>query len=414
MLLNYLKVALVVFARRKVFTAISLVGITFTLTILLAATAVLDHIFGSQSPEVHQSRTLGVYSGLITGQRGTMHSQLSRSFLERNLEGLPGAEKVSIIKNIQTVTSFAEGRKIESYLKLTDADFWEILDFSFVEGRAFTVDEVDSGAAVAVINRATRERFFPGRPAIDETIDANGKKYRVIGVVENVPFFRLVPFADIWAPTTTDENVDAGNRVMGTFMGIVLARHRGEFAKIRQEFVARVAAADLSAEGGFDTLYAVPETPFQLVSRMIFAHGRSTDSHASSLLLLVVVLMVLFMVLPAVNLVNLNISRIMERSSEIGVRKAFGAPSFSLIGQFIVENVVLTLAGAVLSVVLAFWALHLFSNTGLIPYATFRINPRVLVYAVLTALAFGLISGVYPAWRMSRMHPVDALRGGAS
>ncbi len=50
----------------------------------------------------------------------------------------------------------------------------------------------------------------------------------------------------------------------------------------------------------------------------------------------------LFMLLPTVNLVNLNVSRIMERASEIGVRKAFGASSRTLVGQFVVENLVLT------------------------------------------------------------------------
>ena len=57
------------------------------------------------------------------------------------------------------------------------------------------------------------------------------------------------------------------------------------------------------------------------------------------------------MLLPAVNLVNLNASRIMERASEIGVRKAFGASSRTLVGQFVVENVVLTLIGAALGFV---------------------------------------------------------------
>ena len=55
----------------------------------------------------------------------------------------------------------------------------------------------------------------------------------------------------------------------------------------------------------------------------------------------------LFMALPAMNLVNLNISRILERASEIGVRKAFGASSWTLVGQFLVENLILTLVGSV-------------------------------------------------------------------
>ena len=70
--------------------------------------------------------------------------------------------------------------------------------------------------------------------------------------------------------------------------------------------------------------------------------------------------------------------------------------------------------GILALIILAYLALDLFSDTGLIPYAAFHINARVFCYALLIALAFGFLSGVYPAWRMSRMHPVDALRGGSS
>ena len=78
----------------------------------------------------------------------------------------------------------------------------------------------------------------------------------------------------------------------------------------------------------------------------------------------------LFMLLPAVNLINLNTSRILERASEIGVRKAFGASSRTLVGQFIVENLVLTLVGAAVGFVLAGWLLQAASTrSGLIEYA---------------------------------------------
>jgi len=129
---------------------------------------------------------------------------------------------------------------------------------------------------------------------------------------------------------------------------------------------------------------------------------------------LLILLAVLFMVLPSINLINLNISRIMERASEIGIRKAFGAPSTTLVGQFIVENLILTLFGGVLAIITAYIILALISASGIIPYAHFILNFRVLAYALLIAIVFGFLSGVYPAWRMSRMHPVEALRGGKS
>ena len=121
--------------------------------------------------------------------------------------------------------------------------------------------------------------------------------------------------------------------------------------------------------------------------------------------------MLLFSLLPAVNLVNLNMSRIMERASEIGVRKSFGASSRTLVGQFIVENLVLTLLGGAAGLVLSALALRALNGSGLIPYAQFTMNYRVFLYALGLAVFFGVLSGVYPAWRMSRLHPVAALKG---
>ena len=121
--------------------------------------------------------------------------------------------------------------------------------------------------------------------------------------------------------------------------------------------------------------------------------------------------MVLFMVLPTVNLVNINLSRILDRSSEIGVRKAFGASSRTLVGQFVIENVVLTLIGAGIGLALASAVLAAINASGAIPYADLHLNFRVFLYGLVIALFFGLFSGVYPAWRMSKLPPVQALRG---
>jgi putative ABC transport system permease protein len=73
--------------------------------------------------------------------------------------------------------------------------------------------------------------------------------------------------------------------------------------------------------------------------------------------------------------------------------------------------VVLTLVGGVLGLVFAGLALHAINASELIPYARLALNLRVFLDALLIALFFGLFSGVYPAWRMSRLHPVKALQG---
>ena len=127
----------------------------------------------------------------------------------------------------------------------------------------------------------------------------------------------------------------------------------------------------------------------------------------------IAVAMLFFMLLPALNLVNLNTGRIMERSSEIGVRKAFGASSSQLVIQFVLENVSLCLVGGLLGLIFAKGVLVWLEHSGLIPYLKVDINLDVFFCGLLITLVFGLLSGVLPAWKMSRVHPVLALKGAA-
>ena len=76
-----------------------------------------------------------------------------------------------------------------------------------------------------------------------------------------------------------------------------------------------------------------------------------------------------FMLLPTINLVNINLSRVLDRASEIGVRRAFGASSRTLVGQFLIENLVLTLIGAAVGLALAAVVLRIFNVSGLIAHA---------------------------------------------
>ena len=155
--------------------------------------------------------------------------------------------------------------------------------------------------------------------------------------------------------------------------------------------------------GGADTL-------FESTSRELLSDG-NRESHPLLLGAILGALALLFMTLPALNLVNINLSRILERVSEIGVRRAFGAPRRALVAQFLVENVVLTLIGAVLGLVLAAATLAALNRSGVVPYSDFAINFRVFGWAVGLSLAFAVLSGVLPAWRMARLDPVAALSG---
>ena len=413
MLKHYILLATKVLLRRKFFTFISLFAISFTLLVLVIATAMLDHVFAPAAPETRQARTIGVHAARMTGPHAGMNGYPGFKLLDRYARNLPGVEHLSMFTAAEGIASYVNGRKIQSSLKRTDGEFWQILEFAFVEGGPYSTRDVDDAQLVAVINTATRRAFFGGGPALGQTLEADGQRFRVVGVVEDVSEFRFVPFADIWVPYTTARTTAYRNEWLGNFNAIALATDRSALPHIRDEFNSRLLRVELDDPREYDTMVAPFGTKFEMVARELhlFMDRNDTTPQAWKLELLLGLLSVLFLMLPTVNLVNINVSRIMERGGEIGVRKAFGASSRTLVAQFIVENVLLTLVGGVLGLALSSLVLRAFNESGVIKYAQLGVNLRVFAYDLLLALVFGLVSGVYPAWRMARLHPVDALKG---
>ena len=229
-------------------------------------------------------------------------------------------------------------------------------------------------------------------------------------MVPDVPFVRVAPFADIWVPTGTAKSSLFRHELVADHQALFVARSTADLPIIRAAFQERLKSVTLPDPKEFDHLYGGAETLFEAASRL-FGPIRVETAQPALLRTILFALAVLFMTLPALNLANINLSRILERSSEIGVRKAFGASSRTLVGQFVVENVVLTLIGAGFSLLLSALALRALNASGLIAYARLELNWRIFLYGLAIALFFGVLSGVYPAWRMSKLHPVQALRG---
>jgi putative ABC transport system permease protein len=416
MLKNYLKIALKVLLRRKFFTFISLFGIGFTLIVLMVAVAFLDHVFGPNAVESRNDRTLGIFHLNMKTPDGHGHwgGPAGYLFLDRYTRDLPDVENMSLFTEARQAISYHNGQKIQSYLKRTDGEFWQILNFRFLEGGPFLPEDETNRNLVAVINRETRQKFFGDQPALGRSIEIDGQTFRISGVVENVPFLRQIPFADIWAPISTIKNDSYRKELMGEFHAIYLARSAADFPTIQEEFRARLAKVEFPDPKKWSSISGHMDTYFEATARELFGQrDDESDSNPSGrLLAAIVIIAVLFMLLPTINLININVSRIMERASEIGVRKAFGASSLDLVGQFIVENISLTLLGGAIGFVLSRFVLRSISESGWFPYAEFTLNYRIFLGGILTAMIFGLFSGVYPAWRMSRLHPVEAIKGG--
>ena len=413
---SYVQLALKVLTRRKFFTFISLFGITLTLVVLVVATAILDDAFSPVKPESRFDRALIIDRVIQTGPTGTMSVNPGYGFLQQYVLNLPGIERASAFSSTFGGTIYNAGGRVDARVRRTDANYWKILDFKFLEGRPYTADDEARGAFVAVISEGLREKLFGSAAAAGRSVEMGGQRFTIIGVVPDVPATRVTASGEMWLPITTAKSSDYRRQFVGDWNGVVLLRSRADIPRVQRDFDAIVRRIPPSDPKNFDRVDARLNTLYENFAYDVMGgpFKKFYDSAPTALGVLLAIVAVVFMSLPALNLVTLNLSRILERAPEIGVRKAFGAPRRVLILQFITENVILTLIGGVCAFLLGIVAVMVINRSGAIPHAQFVMNARVFFYGMLVAAFFGVFSGVYPAWRMSRLNPVTALRGGAA
>ncbi|MDB4901852.1 MAG: macB 24 [Mucilaginibacter sp.] len=406
MLKNYLKIAIAVLRRRKFFTFISLFGISFTLTILVVLTAFIDKVVGDNYPDKKRDRSLYI-NHLEEDGKGNMNGgSLSFYFLDHYTKNLKTPIKIGISSGANGTNTYINNKKLAVHYKYTNAAYWDILEYDFIEGKAFTGQQINNAEKVAVISEDMKNEYFGDVPSVvGKYIEADNVKYRVTGVVKNVPITSYMTFSDIYLPYTVSKSDYKSKGYGGGYTGILLANSKADVQKMHNEYEQMVQRLPMENKM-YDKIYSHAQT---YVASYVDT-GNERQSGVVLALTVISIFVFLFMLLPTLNLVNINITRIMERSSEIGVRKAFGASSSTLVYQFIVENIILTLLGGLIGLILSVIAIWIINSANLIANLELSVNFTVLIIGLLICLFFGLLSGVYPAWRMSKLNVVTALK----
>jgi putative ABC transport system permease protein len=412
MLKNYLKITIKVLKRNVYYTFLSITGIGVTLMLMLVAVALIDAVTGPRPPELKTDRLLVNSSVMIKNGEETKNGGPGYYLYRNSVAKLDLPMLTSHFTYSGYIRVLAGSKSSWGNLIHTDDNYWQILDYKYLSGFPFSRSDFSSGSKVAVVNRKIAESLYGTTDAVGKPVRISSQNYTICGVVENSSNYREVSMGDIFIPITTDEKRFKSTSMTGFgHKMLVLAENKDDKNKIRKELEEFLASQYITGEEEYEEIICQLDTPFQH-----FVRNRTGDAGKRGMGLFAFTLLIvslLFMLIPTVNMVNINLSRIFERQCEIGVRKAFGATQGELIVQFLSENVFITALSGLFGLAGAAILIWFINQSGSVPGAMdLQINFLFFSTALIFILIFGLLSGVFPAMRISKLQIAEALKGG--
>jgi putative ABC transport system permease protein len=263
-------------------------------------------------------------------------------------------------------------------------------------GRVFTEQEFRSAARVVVLNTTAAERLFGESDPLDKTITINAIPFQVIGVYkDNASFLSGGDRPKGVMPVTT---LQRALNVRRSDMGLVV---KPRVNVSRDQMVDEVTATLRGVRG----LRPSQESTFSIITQDKLME--TYDAIFGMFFLVMIALSAVGLIVGGVGVVAIMMISVTERTREIGVRKALGATRLTILWQFLIEAVTLTGIGALLGLFFG-WVVAFLIRSGTSIEAS--IPPFAVVAALLASAFTGILFGMIPAARASRLDPVEALR----
>lgn len=429
MLRHYLKQSWQLIRQNRFYTAVYILGTGLAIAMVMVMAIVYHIRTANIAPENNRDRMLIVDRGTAKKATGGQHSsRLSYQTIKACYYPLETPRVVSVATNsnaldysIGTIYTSIPG-SIDlnpSFTYATDAAFFELFNYSFIAGRAYTEEEFQSGMHYAILCESLAKKLFNSVDVLNKVVLINDVTFIVIGLVKDVSPALKHAYAELWVPFTAIPAIadyKFGNSgVVGTFSTYILANSTDDFPLIKQEIESNRKKYNTSLT---DWEYVIDD---RTVLTVFQTELRQLDYWANfkSLVVRYSLIAFLFMLVPAVNLSGLTSSRMQERSSEMGIRKAFGATKSALVNQMLTENLLLTLlggiAGLAASVLVVTFASDLLFHDGwggrkeITLSLSMLINMRVFAYTFAVCLLLNILSSYIPVWNASRRPVIQSI-----
>ena len=400
-----LRIAMRTLARNKLRSVLTMLGIIIGVGAVIAMLGVGQ---GAQKTMQDQIQAMGsnmlfVGSGTVT--RGGMHMGWGST------KSLVYDDMLAILRECPAAHAAAPGSSSSAQvvfgndnwatrLNGTEPQYFEIRSWPFQEGSAFTQNDVDMSANVAVIGETIRKNLFGATDPLGQTIRVNNLPFRVSGVL--TPKGTSAAMGDdqddiILIPLTTLQKKVTGQPWLRWIMVSAESR-QGSYAA-QQQITSLL----------HDRHRIRPGDPNDFFVRNLADLAEVADEAGRVMTLLLASIASVSLLVGGIGIMNIMLVSVTERTQEIGIRISVGATEGNVQQQFLIEAVVLSLLGGILGILFGLLSSYVITQTLGWPVL---ISPFVILIAVVFSMAVGVFFGFYPARKASRLDPIEALRYG--
>jgi putative ABC transport system permease protein len=316
---------------------------------------------------------------------------------------LPEAQQIlAEVRGTEVVAAATNTNSRSTSVLGEDPSFFTMRAIDMAEGSTFTENDVLLRSRVAVIGSAVETTLYPNGSALDQTILIGSVPFKVVGVAASVGGV---------GPNNTDDNV---------YVPITVAEEKlfvtrtGGLKSVSSIYVAVDNTNDI--QPAMDNISTVLRKSHNLITGQsddfrVFSQAQianTLDSVSQALTAFLGAIGGIALLVGGIGIMNIMLVSVTERTREIGVRKAIGAKRGAILLQFLTEALTVSSLAGILGILLGVAASDIIGKvqTSLTP----TVQPSAVIISFSFSVIIGVVFGLYPAWRASRLQPVEALR----